>query len=237
MNETKISWSTHSWNPIHGCSKISRGCDHCYAETLSLRFGITQKPWTTENADENILLKEHRLAEPYRIKQPCRIFVNSTSDLWHAKVPDDYRENIFRVMRNCQRHQFLILTKRPRAAARYKGEWTPNIYQGVSVEDKATLHRVDTLRNCGAHIKFISFEPLLEDLGELNLTDIDWAIVGGESGKNFREMDHAWARNIRDQCLKNEVAFFFKQSAAFRNEQGTQLIEADGSKSTWHQYP
>ena len=145
-------------------------------------------------------------------------------------------------MRECTEHQFLILTKRPRAAARFSGIWTENIWQGVSVENKKTLHRIDSLRKCKAHIKFISFEPLLEDLGEINLKEIDWVIVGGESGTpptspNFRPMDHAWARKIRDQCVEKNIPFFFKQSAALRNESGTQLKEENGDQNTWHQYP
>lgn len=243
MNEkTKIAWTDITWNPVHGCSRVSSGCERCYAESLSLRYGFTKKAWTTENAADNITLKPHRLREPYKLKQPSRVFVNSMSDMWHPRIPSDYREQIFEVMRDLPQHIFQVLTKRPRAAERYTGEWTPNIWQGTSVENRATLHRIDALRQCGANIRFLSLEPLLEDLGEINLTGIHWVIVGGESGipessPQFRGMDHAWARSIRDQCVEKGVAFFFKQSAAYRTEMGTELEETDGTKTKWQQFP
>ena len=237
MRESKISWTTTTWNPVHGCSKVSPGCDRCYAETLSLRFRWTKKAWTGKNAKENVQLKPHRLREPYTYKEPSRVFVNSMSDLYHPQIPDDYIAQVFAVMNELQQHTFQILTKRPRRAAKWKGEWTPNIWQGVSVEDRKRLFRIDQLRDCPAEVRFLSLEPLLEDLGELNLEGIHWVIVGGESGKGYRPMPHEWARNIRDQCLEKGVAFFFKQSAAHRTELGTELEEADGTKTTWQQFP
>ena len=237
MRETKISWANTTWNPVHGCSKVSAGCDRCYAETLSLRRGWTQKEWTGENASENVKLKPHKLREPYKYKEPSRVFVNSMSDLYHPQIPDDYLEKVFAVMNDLPQHVFQILTKRPRRAARWQDGWTENIWQGTSVENKKTLFRIDQLRECKAATLFLSLEPLLEDLGELNLEGIDWVIVGGESGKGFREMDHVWAREIRDQCVEKGVAFFFKQSAAYRTESGTELQEADGTKTKWQQFP
>ena len=237
MNETKISWTDATWNPVHGCSKVSAGCDNCYAEALSLRYGMTKAPWTTENAGENILLKPHKLREPYRLKEPSRVFVNSMSDLFHPRIPADYREQVFDVMRELPQHIFQVLTKRPRGAARYPGEWRPNIWQGTSVENRSTLHRIDSLRECGAKVRFLSLEPLLEDLGTLKLDGIHWVIVGGESGKGFRPMPHEWARDIRDQCVAAGVAFFFKQSAAYRTEMGTRLEEVDGNPTEWQQFP
>lgn len=242
MNETAISWTTTTWNPVHGCSRVSPGCDRCYAETLSLRREWTKLPWTGENAKENVQLKPHKLREPYKLKKPSRIFVNSMSDLFHPEVPDDYLEKVFAIMGDLPQHVFQVLTKRPRRAARWKGEWSPNIWQGTSIEDRKRLYRIDQLRDCEAKIRFLSLEPLLEDLGELDLTDIHWVIVGGESGTSekspdFRDMDHGWARDIRDQCVEKGVAFFFKQSAAYKTETGTQLEEADGTKSTWQQFP
>lgn len=130
-----------------------------------------------------------------------------------------------------------ILTKRPRRAAKYPGPWSDNIWQGVSVENRKTLFRIDQLRECPAKVRFLSLEPLLEPLGELNLENIHWVIVGGESGPGFRPMEHGWAREIRDQCVDADVPFFFKQSAAFKNETGTELVEADGTKTTWHEFP
>ena len=237
MQSTKISWANSTWNPVHGCSRVSSGCDRCYAEALSLRRGWTRLPWTGENAKENVQLKPHKLREPYRYKDPSRVFVNSMSDLYHPIVPDEYLAKVFAVMKELPQHVFQILTKRPRRAARWHGEWTPNIWQGTSVENRKTLYRIDQLRECRAKTLFLSLEPLLEDLGELDLTGIHWVIVGGESGANYREMEHAWARDIRDQCVEKGVAFFFKQSAAYRTEMGTELEELDGTKTTWQQYP
>ena len=237
MRESKISWTTTTWNPVHGCSKVSPGCDRCYAETLSLRYGWTKKEWTSKNVKENVQLKPHRLKEPYKYKEPSRVFVNSMSDLFHPQIPDDYIAKVFAVMNELQQHTFQILTKRPRRAARWEGEWTPNIWQGVSVEDRKRLFRIDQLRDCSAEVRFLSLEPLLEDLGELDLEGIHWVIVGGESGKGFRPMPHEWARGIRDQCVDAGVAFFFKQSAAHRTEMGTELEELDGTKTKWQQFP
>lgn len=235
--ETRISWTNYSWNPVHGCSKVSPGCDRCYAETISLRYGITKKPWTHENAKENILLQEHKLNEPYKYKTPCRVFVNSMSDLYHKEVPDNYISRVFEIMNSLPLCTFQILTKRPRRAAKWEGKWTDNIWQGTSVEDQKRLYRIDQLRECPAKIRFLSLEPLIEDLGIINLEGIDWVIVGGESGKGFRPMPHEWARSIRDQCAYKGIPFFFKQSAAYKNETGTLLEETDGTFSKWHQFP
>ena len=237
MRETKISWATTTWNPVHGCSKVSPGCDRCYAETLSLRMGFTKKPWTGANAKENVHVKPHKLKEPYTWKKPCRVFVNSMSDLFHKEIPDDYLAQVFAVMNDCSQHVFQVLTKRPRRAAKWQGPWTENIWMGTSIEDRKRLYRIDQLRECPAQTRFLSLEPLLEDLGELNLDGIHWVIVGGESGKGYRPMPHEWARDIRDQCVEKGVAFFFKQSAAYRTEMGTELEETDGTKTTWQQFP
>ena len=237
IQTTKISWSEFSWNPVHGCSKVSAGCDNCYAERISRKFKLTKEPWTNENAAENIMLKPHKLQYPYTIKQPSLIFVNSMSDMWHPRIPENYREQIFDVMRDLPQHTFQILTKRPRAATRYTGEWTDNIWQGTSVENKGTLHRIDSLRDCGAKLLFLSIEPLLEDLGLLNLESIHWVIVGGESGPNHRPMPHSWVRSIRDQCVEQGIPFFFKQSAAYKSETGKLLEEIDGTQTQWQQMP
>ena len=237
MNPTKISWTDASWNPVHGCSRVSAGCFNCYAESFSRRMKLTTKPWAGENAKDNVILKPHKLKEPYTLKQPSRVFVNSMSDLFHPAVPDSFIADVFQVMNDLPQHTFQILTKRPRRAARWQGEWGDNIWQGASVEDRRVLHRIDTLRECAAKVKFLSLEPLLEPLGELNLDGMDWVIVGGESGKGFRTMEHSWAREIRDQCVEKGIAFFFKQSAALKNETGTALIEDDGTQTIWHQFP
>ena len=237
MNQTKISWANVTWNPVHGCSRVSAGCDNCYAETLSIKRGWTKLPWTGENAEANVQLKPHKLNEPYKLKEPSRIFVNSMSDLFHPQIPDNYIAQVFQVMDDLPQHIFQILTKRPRRAARFECTWTPNIWQGTSVESKKVLYRIDQLRECQAQTRFLSIEPLLEPLGKINLKGIHWVIVGGESGPGYRPMPHQWAREIRDQCVDQDIAFFFKQSAAPRTEIGTDLIEEDSSKTTWQQFP
>lgn len=234
---TRISWTDETWNPVHGCSYVSEGCSNCYAERLSHRFKLTTLAWTGENADKNVQLKPHKLREPYSWKLPRRVFVNSMSDVFHPLVPDDFLADMFAVMNDCKQHTFQILTKRPRRAAKWKGPWTDNIWQGTSVENRKTLYRIDQLRECPAKVRFLSLEPLLEPLGELNLDGIHWVIVGGESGPNHRSMEHSWAREIRNQCIAAGVPFFFKQSAAYKNETGTELEEADGTRTTWQQFP
>ena len=238
MNRTRISWTDESWNPVHGCSHAgSAGCDHCYAERFSRRMGLTKKAWTGENASENVILKPHKLTEPYALKKPSMIFVNSMSDLFHPLVPDNFLAKVFEVMNNCERHVFQILTKRPRRAAKWTAGWNDNVWMGTSVENRKSLFRMDQLRECPAKIRFLSLEPLLEPLGELDLSGFHWVIVGGESGPGYRPMEHAWARDIRDQCVDAGIPFFFKQSAAYKNETGTQLVEVDGTKTTWQQFP
>ncbi len=234
---TKISWTDKTWNPTTGCSRVSSGCDHCYAEALSLRKGWSKKPWTVTNADENIILHPNRLKKPYSWKQPSRVFVNSMSDLFHPKIPKDFVDEVFKVMNDLPQHTFQILTKRPRRAASYRGEWAANVWMGTSIENQATLFRIDRIRKCPAKTRFLSFEPLLESLGEINLDGIHWVIVGGESGPGFRKMDHEWAREIRDQCVERGIPFFFKQSAALKTETGTVLVEVDGSENVWNNFP
>lgn len=235
---TIIAWTNETWNPTTGCSRVSEGCRHCYAERLSLQKGLSSQPWTAANAHLNVKLHPDRLRKPYRFAAGTRCFVNSMSDLFHPQIPDAYIQQVFDVMRDCAHVTFQILTKRPQRAARWTGPWSPNIWMGTSVEDRNALHRLDDLRPCPAAIRFVSFEPLLEDLGPgLRLSGFHWAIIGGESGPGYRRMDHAWARNIRDQCLAGGVALFFKQSAAYRTEMGPVLREEDGSTTPYRQYP
>lgn len=241
MNKSIISWTNLSWNPTHGCHKISAGCANCYAESLSLRRGWTKKPWTSANAAENVMLKPHKLHEPLKVKEPSRIFVNSMSDLFHENIPDDYRRQIFDVMNQCQHHVFQILTKRPEIAASWDYGWSDHIWMGTSVESEKVAGRIDHLRQCGTSstLKFISAEPLIAPLGLIDLTGIKWVIVGGESGPNAvrRNMPHTWARDVRDQCVAAKVAFFFKQSSAYKTELGCALHHSDGSFWKWEQWP
>lgn len=239
MNKSIISWTNLSWNPTHGCHKISEGCRNCYAASLSLRRGWTKKPWTSANKAENVLLKPHKLREPLRVKEPSRIFVNSMSDLFHENIPDSYRRQIFDVMNQCPQHIFQILTKRPESARKWEYGWSDHIWIGTSVESEKVVPRIDHLRNCATSVKFISMEPLIGPVGLVDLTNINWVIVGGESGPNAirRDMPHAWARAIRDQCVAAAVPFFFKQSSAYRTEIGCALHHGDGTFWKWEQWP
>lgn len=239
---TIISWTNETWNPTTGCTKVSKGCDFCYAEQLSLRFGWSRKPWTKSNETENLVLHPERLDKPRKFKPGTRCFVNSMSDLFHPLVPDDFLASVFRVMAECPHVTFQVLTKRPARAAKWAGPWAPNIWMGTSVEDAAALFRVDYLRRCQARTRFLSCEPLLGPLTGIDLAGIDWVIAGGESGRHIpqhpeRFMRHEWARELRDACVASGVAFFFKQRSAVRTEMGNELIEADGSTSIWEQYP
>jgi protein gp37 len=240
MNKTVISWTDVTWNPTHGCSHVSEGCRNCYAERISRQKRLTPLPWTERNAIHNVLMKPHKLREPYRLKTPSRVFVNSMSDLFHPQIPDDYIAGVFAVMNDLPEHIFQLLTKRPERAAAWPGPWKPHIWMGTSVEDRHSLYRLQTLRHCPASVRFISFEPLLEPIADdaaFDLTGYQWAIVGGESGPGFRPMPHRWACAIKDQCIASEVAFFFKQSAAYRNEKGVGLQDHDGAFYIWHQFP
>ncbi len=252
-DKTAISWTGtyhpdgtvtagSSWNPVSGCSHKSDGCRFCYAEAMSRRFGQSQKPWTATNAKENVVLHPERLSIPAGWKKPRKIFVCSMADLFHELVPDAFLAQVFAVMNAAPQHTFQILTKRTERLADWPGPWTPNIWAGGTVENQKATARINDVRRCGAAVHYLSFEPLLEDLGPLDLTGIQWAIIGGESGPHIptrpdRWMDHAWARAIRDQCVAAGVAVWFKQSSGVRSEMGPELIEADGSKTIWRQFP
>lgn len=235
---TAISWTTETWNPTTGCSRVSEGCRHCYAERISLKFGYSDRPWTEKNAIRNVQLKAERLRKPYAWKEPKRVFVNSMSDLFHPLIPDTYIAQVFKVMNDLSQHTFQILTKRPERAATWQGPWSPNIWMGTSVENRRALCRIDSLRSCSSNVRFLSLEPLLEPLADaLDLSGIDWVIVGGESGPGFRPMEQSWCRNIKNLCVRKKIAFFYKQDSAFRTETRPWLMEEDGSKWEWHQYP
>jgi protein gp37 len=230
MNETPISWADLSWNPVSGCTKVeppdgNSGCTNCYAARLSQRWGHTDQPWTPEHAEENVTVKPEKLEEPYSIDEPAFVFVNSMSDLFHSQIPDSFIREVFAVMRNCPHIIFQILTKRPGRATYLEIEWPENVWMGTSVEDNRVVERLDLLRECAADTLFVSFEPLIGPVGEIDLTGYDWAIVGGESAPDAdrREMDHAWARAIYRDCCQQDVAFYFKQSSARKSEQGTAL--------------
>lgn len=234
---TIISWTNETWNPVTGCSRVSEGCRNCYAERLSLKFRWSAKPWTANNAAENVICRPKRLRKPYAIKKPSRIFTNSMSDMWHDQVPDSFIAEIFAVMNDTPQHTYQILTKRPERCAEWPGPWTPNIWMGTSIEDARVAGRADALRRCKAQVRFLSAEPLIGSLTDLNIEGIHWVIVGGESGPGFRKMEMEWARELRAACVTQKIAYFFKQDSAFRTETRPWLVEPDGSRWEWHQYP
>jgi protein gp37 len=203
---TAIEWTDKTWNPTTGCNKVSPGCKHCYAETLTKRFH-RQFP----NGFEFTLHPE-RLKEPRRWRKPSRVFVNSMSDLFHEQMPLPFLKTVFEVMEECPRHVFQILTKRHERLVELAPElnWPENVWVGVSVENQDYTHRVDYLRRVPATARFLSCEPLLGPL-DLDLRGIHWVIVGGESGPGHRKMEAKWVRDIRDQARASGVAFFFKQ--------------------------
>lgn len=209
---SQIEWTEHTWNPVVGCSKVSPGCKHCYAETMAMRLQAMRTPGY-ENGFQLALLP-HRLDEPLRRKKPTTYFVNSMSDLFHEKVPFDYIDQVFSTIERTPQHIYQILTKRAARMAKYFATRPvpSNAWLGVSVEDrKYGLPRIDHLRKVGANVRFLSIEPLLESLGEADLSDIHWVIVGGESGPKARPMQEAWVEEVRIQCEDHGVAFFFKQ--------------------------
>lgn len=209
--KSNIEWTDMTWNPVTGCTKVSPGCKHCYAETMAKRLKAMGSP---RYADGFKLTMQPDLLElPLRWRTPRRVFVNSMSDLFHAGVPDDYILRVFDTMNRASEHQFQILTKRPERVASLDPRlpWSPNIWMGTSVETASYVGRIDALRVTGAEIRFLSLEPLLGPLPELDLTGIHWVIVGGESGPCARAIDRTWVVDIRRQCRAANVAFFFKQ--------------------------
>jgi len=213
---SEIEWTDATWNPIRGCTKITPGCDHCYAETFAERFrGVQGHPY---EQGFDLRLVPGKLAEPLRWKTPKAIFVNSMSDLFHKDVPEEYAEAVCRVMERANWHTYQVLTKRSslmRDMLETRLQFAAglrHIWWGVSVEDRAHgLVRVGHLQQAPAAVRFLSIEPLLEDLGEINLEGIHWVIVGGESGHGARPMRKEWVLSIRDQCERAQVPFFFKQ--------------------------
>jgi len=211
MAQSTIEWTEMTWNPTTGCDKISAGCKYCYAEVMSRRL----QAMGVEKYKDNFEIRIHpdALSVPYTWKKSKIVFVNSMSDLFHDKVPFEFIKKVFDAMNDNPQHIFQVLTKRGERLFELhdKLEWGNNIWMGVSVENQEVLNRIDFLRVTNAKIKFLSCEPLLEDLGQLNLSNIDWVIVGGESGHKARPMDQEWVVNIQKECEKKDVAFFFKQ--------------------------
>ncbi len=228
-----IEWTEATWNPITGCTKISPGCKHCYAEKMSWRLkAMGQKNYRD---GFNLRIHEHVFDYPLKWKKPRMIFVNSMSDLFHEDVPKDDIKRIFEVMRQAHWHTFQVLTKRSERLLSLDGElnWSDNIWMGVSVENKDYDFRIEHLRQTNAKIKFLSIEPLIGPIDELNLTGIDWVIVGGESGTKARVMRKDWVSRIRDICLAADVPFFFKQWGGVNKKRNGRSLEG----RIWDQIP
>lgn len=231
-DNSKIEWTDATWNPVTGCTKISPGCKHCYAETFAERFrGVKDHPY---EQGFDLKLWPERLSTPFGWKRPRMIFVNSMSDLFHKDVPFEYIQRVFATMAEAQQHTFQVLTKRAERleAVAPKLSWPSNVWMGVSVESQDYAWRVDHLRNIGAAVRFLSVEPLLGPVN-LNLNEIQWVIVGGESGPGARPIKSEWVTSIRDQCLKAEVPFFFKQWGGFRKKLAGRTLEG----KTWDELP
>lgn len=220
-----IEWTKATWNPVTGCTKISPGCKHCYAERMAFRLQAMGQP-NYANGFE-VTLHDHMLTRPLEWKKPQTIFVNSMSDLFHKDVPIDFIQKVFAVMQQAHWHQFQVLTKRSERLLELSQqlEWMPNIWMGVSVESEKYTFRIDHLRQTGAMVKFLSLEPLLGPLPGLDLTAVDWVIVGGESGPGARPLKREWVTDIRDQCQRVKVPFFFKQWGGVRKKQRGRELE------------
>ncbi len=218
MKATKIEWTEQTWNPSVGCNKVSAGCANCYAEVMARRL-MAMGTKGYENGFEFTLMPD-RLEQPFKVRKATKFFVNSMSDLFHEKMPFSYLDAIFDVIEKTPWHTYQILTKREKRLAKYfKNRTLPkNVWLGVTVENNATKHRIDYLRNINASIRFISIEPLLEDVGKLDLENIHWVIVGGESGVKARPMLNEWALSIKEKCKNQNVAFFFKQWGAWGSD-------------------
>lgn len=225
-----IEWTQATWNPVTGCSKVSPGCAHCYAETFAERFrGVAGHPYTQ---GFDLTLRHDRLMLPLQWRQPRLIFVNSMSDLFHEDVPYTFVRHVFDVMEQASQHRFQLLTKRARRLVELAPHlrWPANVWMGVSIENRQFAGRASELRQVPAAVRFISAEPLLGPLDDLSLQGIDWLIVGGESGPGARPMHPEWVRSLRDRCANASVPFYFKQWGAYRPLEGRS--EAPGSSVT-----
>lgn len=230
---SKIEWTEATWNPVTGCTKISPGCKNCYAERLAMRLQRMGQPNYINGFELN--MHEHAVDTPLKWKKPRTIFVNSMSDLFHKDIPLEFIKRVFDVMGNAHWHRFQVLTKRADRVFELSSKinWTPNIWMGVSVENQNYNYRIDLLRKTGAAVKFLSLEPLLGPLPNLNLEGIDWVIVGGESGPGARLMSQSWVIDIRNQCQKAKVPFFFKQWGGINKKQSGRELEG----KTWDEMP
>lgn len=225
MNKTKIQWTEMTWNPITGCTKISDGCLNCYAARMAKRLKAMGNPRYLNEFE--VTVHKDLLEVPLDIKQPKMIFVNSMSDLFHKDVPDAIIVKVFETMNKAHWHTFQVLTKRAERIKELNDSitWTKNIWLGTTVESQKVIHRIDYLRESGAYIKFLSIEPLLTPINDLKLKNIDWVIVGGESGAKARPMLKEWVIDIKNQCKAQDVPFFFKQWGGKNKKKAGRLLD------------
>jgi protein gp37 len=253
MADTQIEWTDATWNPVAGCSVVSAGCTHCYAMEMAKRLeamgvekyaGLTRK--TGKRTVWNGVVREDRgaLSIPYHWRKPKKIFVNSMSDLFHEQISDEFILEVWKVMRDTPHHNYQILTKRPERmatlVAAQMGAVLPNVWLGTSIEDASVIQRIDYLRQTPAAIRFISFEPLIGSVSTVNLTNIHWAIVGGESGKSARQIQEEWIDEIYAQCMAAGTAFFFKQWGTWGKDNKKRSKKANGREyrgRTWDEMP
>jgi protein gp37 len=241
-DKSAIEWTEATWNPVTGCDRVSAGCDHCYALTLAARLKAMGQPKYQRDGDPRtsgpgfgVTMHPAELEIPRRWRRPRVIFVNSMSDLFHPQVSADFIARVFEVMAATPQHTYQILTKRPKRARQLLRGWTPvlNVWLGVSIEDERVVDRADILREVPAAVRFLSLEPLLGPLPSLDLTGIDWVIVGGESGPDCRPMRKEWVLELRDRCQAAGVPFFFKQWGGPTPKSGGRLLDG----RTWNQMP
>ena len=240
-SKTKIEWTEQTWNPVTGCTKVSAGCKHCYAEVMAKRLKAMGANGYDNGFELSII--PDRLNQPLKRKKPTTYFVNSMSDLFHEGVSNDFIDQVFDIIKRTPQHRYQVLTKRAeRLSSYFKDRIIPdNVWLGVTVENiKEGLPRIDLLRQVNANVRFLSIEPLLEDLGEIDFTDIHWAIVGGESGARARPMDEEWVTNIKKQCDEQGVSFFFKQWGSWGADKVKRSKHENGRKllnRTWDAMP
>ena len=250
---SSIEWTETTWNPIAGCTKVSAGCKHCYAERMAKRLASIasaavengHNPGRTANYlqvvnrrgqwNGKVFLDEDAVNDPRSWRRPRVVFVNSMSDLFHPEVPLTFIRSVFNVMNACPQHTFQVLTKRPQRAAQFASrlQWSDNIWRGTSVENALATPRIKDLRRINAHVRFLSLEPLLGPLPRLSLADIHWVIVGGESGPGAREIKPQWVKQIRDRCIAQDVPFFFKQWGGVNKKQAGRELD----QRTWDEMP
>lgn len=240
MSNSKIEWTEATWNPSIGCDKTTAGCLNCYAEVMAKRLKAMGAPGYEDGFKFKVI--PSRLESPLRVKRPTKFFVNSMSDLFHEEMPFDFLDAVFETIRKTPRHTYQILTKRETVLDEYfsSRDVPENVWLGVTVEAKHTKKRIDVLRRIDAKIRFLSIEPLLNDIGELDLSDIHWVIVGGESGPRARPMKPEWAESVQRQCSDQDVAFFFKQWGTWGDDGQRRSKKANGRLllgKEWNQEP